>query len=173
MVSLSSTQRIVFLGRIHTRFCRTPPCGGVAADGPVREIHWFVDEADWCVETNPWSGGMRTPAREVTAAPCGRGRERRGSHVCFAKEQCHRRRQRLPDHGVRERPYAAQVATRLPGTQQSTAADAESRTEPEKLEVLSLRAGSDGGGGDATARQSGPSQLKLSVVPGESKSAST
>ena len=26
--SLSSTQRIVFLGRMQSRFCRTPPCGG-------------------------------------------------------------------------------------------------------------------------------------------------
>jgi hypothetical protein len=56
----------------------------------------------------------------------------------------------------------------FPRRKRSAAADAERRTEPEKLAVPSLRAGSDVRGGDATAGQSGISQLKLSVVPGES-----
>jgi hypothetical protein len=70
-----------------------PPCSGIAADGPVLQVRWFADGTDWCVETNPWSGGMRIPARGVTAAPCGRGEERRASPVCLAREQGHRHRQ--------------------------------------------------------------------------------
>ena len=95
-------------------------------------------------------------------------RERQGSLVCSLREQFHRRRRTwLPDRGARERLCAVQVATRLRARRigllriQGDGTGKNPSESPPRLQAVMVRWGRSDCG------QSGFSQLKLSVVPGE------
>jgi hypothetical protein len=104
--SLSSTQRIVFLGRMRSRFCRTPPCGGSQPIGQSGASA-VAGTPSGGVQIAPWPGRRRPSARDGSSAPEEQKTKERGSPDCSSRDQVHLvRRARLPNRGVRERLYS-------------------------------------------------------------------
>ena len=110
-ISISAGRRLVACSSRWARPPRPLVCGRGSPDVQIQA---------------PRPGQMPTSARTGSAAPVGGRRERRGSPVCATEEQIHFvRRAKLPNHGVREMPKPAQVATRTPANAKDrSAADA-------------------------------------------------
>ena len=169
--SLSSTQRIVFLGRNAISISagrRLVACSSRWAR-PSRPLVGRRGSPD-VQKQAPRPGRMRTPAHSGSAAPGGRQtKETRLSCPLHRGTDPFVRRARLPDHGVREMPKPAQVATRTPANAEDrSAADAiEPNREPVTTLDCVLQTAMVRWAEAATARQYSVSQLKLSLIPGE------
>ena len=130
-------------------------------------MHWLAE----VVDCSRGPAGCGTPAHGGPPAPPDRRRRKQGSPVCPQREQFHRwRRTWLPDRGTREILNAGAGCHAAPQAQGILAAvDTGGRPENGGSASLRLRAATDARE-SSDCGQSSVSQLKLSVVPGESTS---
>jgi len=105
--SLSSTQRMVFLGRMQSHFCRMSPCGG--SRRLARPGHLLVCRCNGGGRSKKKPrGSAGSRLRRVVGRLLGR-RETQSARLCCLLRRgtvTLVRRMRLPNHGVRERLWA-------------------------------------------------------------------
>jgi hypothetical protein len=172
---LSSTQRIVFLGRMQSRFCRETTLWWFATDGPKRNACWFAGAPIWGVQKHaPWSGRIETPARgwpSGSAADSTRG-ARLSCLLRWGPVTFHRRT-KLPDHGVRERPIAGAGCHATPLAQGIGLLRIQEESMPKNWHELTAFANSDGARGESRLRAVKRLSTQIVCSTGESKSSPT
>ncbi len=155
-------------------FCRTPPCGDSRPMDQIAASAGLQPSRSGVSRNGPCGSAGSIPARDGPSAPRAQRTRERGSPVCSTRDQCHLSDARsCRTAGCERGPLPMQVATRLSERRRSVCCGySEEHRRKNRMSSLRVQAAMVRWG-VATARQSGFSQLRLSVVQAKAISSAT